>query len=67
MGQTPWCVGWLRRDGSRVIGVEWCATKTGKRFDEGENNVPTRCAHFVTLPCGMERREPTCGDGGVTG
>ena len=46
-----WCV--KHKDG-------WCAVKDGKKPDERETSVPVKCDHFVILPLGMERREPTC-------
>jgi pyrimidine deaminase RibD-like protein len=49
--QAVWCV--KHRDG-------WCATKSGRRYAEGITNAPTKCKHYVTLPCGYERRVPTC-------
>jgi hypothetical protein len=47
---TPvWCV--RHQDG-------WCACESEPK--EGENNVPTLCDHFIWLPGGFEKREPTC-------
>ena len=64
MSAKVWCVGWLYRDekGRLVQGpsLEWCATKNGQPFPETQNSVATLCNYFVTLPCGMELREPTC-------
>lgn len=48
-----WCV--RHRDG-------WCATKDGRKHDDAENNVATKCEHFVVLPWGAEKREPTCNE-----
>jgi hypothetical protein len=46
-----WCA--RHRDG-------WCAVKPNKKFDEGATSVPTKCGHFVILPGGMDKRQPTC-------
>ena len=46
-----WCV--RHRDG-------WCACESEPK--EGETNVPTKCDHFIWLPMGFEKREPTCPD-----
>jgi hypothetical protein len=48
-----WCV--KSRDG-------WCATKVNRQPPEGATSVATLCQHFVVLPGGYERREPTCRD-----
>lgn len=48
-----WCV--RHRDG-------WCATASNRPHWEEDNNVPTRCGHFVVLPWGSAYREPTCGE-----
>ncbi len=54
-----WCVGW-RMDQSGPTRVGWCATATGRDFDEGMSQVKTRCDHYISLPLGCEKRVPTC-------
>jgi hypothetical protein len=46
-----WCV--QHREG-------WCACYTNQRPSEGQDNVPTLCAHYVWGPFGFKRRRPTC-------
>lgn len=46
-----WCV--EHKDG-------WCAIKLNYKPPEDANNVPTRCNHFVVLPTGFAKRQPTC-------
>lgn len=46
-----WCV--KHRDG-------WCATATGKQHSADALNVRTVCQHSIVMPCGSERRVPTC-------
>ena len=48
-----WCV--RHRDG-------WCACEPNRKPKETENNIPTKCDHFVFGPMGIEKREPTCPD-----
>jgi len=38
----------------------WCAAKPNRKWDEREFNAPTVCGHFVILPLGCKRGEPTC-------
>lgn len=65
-----WCVAHIIRNekGAVVHGENgrpmtgWCATKNGRGFKEGINSVPTLCDYFIILPCGKEKREPTCPD-----
>jgi hypothetical protein len=40
----------------------WCAAKTNRKWDESAFNVETLCDHFVVLPLGCKRGEPTCED-----
>jgi len=39
----------------------WCATKREKSLQYSDS-VPTLCDHYVTLPMGIQRREPDCPD-----
>lgn len=41
----------------RVVAERWCAA-TNKR--PNANRARTWCGYWVTLPCGFERRWPTC-------
>ncbi len=38
----------------------WCATSKNHQPREGDNNVPTRCKHFIVLPYRFEKRLPDC-------
>jgi hypothetical protein len=38
----------------------WCACKINRKPNEAGFNVPTKCAHFVVMPLGIAKREPTC-------
>lgn len=59
-----WCVGWLEKlpDGERPMRLRWCATYRGHKHQDTAVNVKTACGYFVVLPCGGERRVPTCAD-----
>ena len=46
-----WCV--RHREG-------WCAVRGNKQPSDDENNVPTLCGFFVTMPFGIECRVPDC-------
>lgn len=64
--QEPWCVAWIMRDeNGRVVSMiyqEWCmlASQPKNAPPRYRDNMKTACDHWVTLPGGMERREPTC-------
>ena len=65
MGERrAWCVAWINRmvDPDHPRRMQWCATFRGHRHSEDADNVKTACGHFVILPCGGERRVPTCLD-----
>lgn len=59
-----WCVAWTLDDGEKASArrpkAEWCAHAKDEPHDEAAFNVPTKCGHWVTLPVGCEKREPTC-------
>ena len=50
-GSAVWCV--RSRDG-------WCACNRNRDPGEGTDSVPTKCAHFIVLPMGIEFRQPDC-------
>jgi len=53
------CVMSLDRDeDGRVIGRRWCATR--KKTTNYQDNVLTMCGMVVTLPCGIDVRQPDC-------
>jgi hypothetical protein len=65
MSKQVWCVAWYRKNEqnqySRDPAVEWCAAADqSEEPRDGESVVETACAHYVHLPVGIERREPTC-------
>jgi hypothetical protein len=65
-----WCVAYaLRDDKGRIqrdelgkMEIGWCATKSGKGFNEATFSVQTKCDYFVILPFGKKKRMPTCPD-----
>lgn len=38
----------------------WCATSPNNKPAESASSVMTRCDHFIVLPFGTKRGEPTC-------
>jgi hypothetical protein len=64
--QPAWCVAWWHRDEkgrADTVDKIWCAAKNqSKEPKEGKNSVKTACGYWVTLPVGIEFREPTCTD-----
>lgn len=51
------------RDGQhRITGkTEWCAAASQRHPPREEaDNVATKCKQYVTFPCGVEKRAPTC-------
>jgi hypothetical protein len=69
MASKPVCVMWFERKGLKTIGDgQWCAVKPqparlspAVRISIGEKtSVPTVCGCVVILPCGVQRRAPTC-------
>ena len=54
-----WCVRYRDEGGDRDA---WCAVAGNIKPDEDATSVPTKCGHFVILPLGTSRREPTCAE-----
>jgi hypothetical protein len=56
----PWCVMSLdRADGFMV--ERWCAMLVQPKGEPRYRDyVRSDCGYTVTLPCGFEKREPTC-------
>jgi hypothetical protein len=48
-----WCA--KSRDG-------WCLLKPNRKPCDGAFQVRTKCEHFICLPGGFAKREPTCPD-----
>jgi len=62
---AAWCVAWFTRDtAGRTIRIDWCVMKRRVRGVEPKyrDSEVTLCGYFVVLPCGYERRAPTCAD-----
>ena len=38
----------------------WCAAKDGEKPVEGVTSAETKCGMFVILPCGIDKRQPSC-------
>lgn len=53
MGKMVWCI--RHKDG-------YCASKTPSTMPEEADSLPTLCDHFITLPTGIRRGMPTCGE-----
>lgn len=54
-----WCVRYRAGDGEWE---SWCAVAGNSKPDEDAASVPTKCGHFVILPLGTSKREPTCSE-----
>lgn len=59
---VAWCVKHLERDHDGAVRWEWWCRlahqpKTQPRYSDTKK---TACGYVVTLPCGFERRRPTC-------
>lgn len=63
-----WCVAWIPRskDGLSVLSHTdvWCAClrQPKKHPKKYRDSIATKCGYYVTLPIGIEDREPTCED-----
>jgi len=58
MPKDRWCVAWKSDRESNDI--HWCAVKGRKKPNADDFSVETRCKHFIVLPLGLEKRQPTC-------
>ena len=54
-----WCVQYRSEAGHAK---QWCAVGDNREPEEVEFNVHTTCNHYVILPLGIEKRQPTCGE-----
>ncbi len=55
----PVCVQWAeRKDDGGIDHTMWCATQ--RKTTRYSDAVKTSCGFVVSLPWGLERREPTC-------
>lgn len=61
-----WCVAsldWRMVDGQRFTTVRWCEMERRVRGKEPKYRDAEKtkcCGQVVNLPCGYEKREPTC-------
>lgn len=55
--KPQWSAAWLLRDAAwRITGTVWCAVSQSVYTDQ----PATACGNVVVLPCGFEKRKPTC-------
>ena len=61
---VSWCVKSFDRDShGRVTGERWCRMARRVYGDQPayrDSEQTACCGGYVTLPCGYEKREPTC-------
>lgn len=59
-----WCIAWFARDPATraITSTVWCAANVPHRPAAAAVSIPTKCEHWVMLPIGVARREPSCPD-----
>jgi hypothetical protein len=60
-----WCAAYTATEETgreRSSDLQWCAAQANEQPNECVNLIPTACGRCVVLPCGFQKRVPTCSD-----